>query len=126
MSMHTATMLTRWAVTADEKYNILLDDLAKIKAGERKTNDRLISLVRFLYKKWSEGLKIERLATFGWKEEEVCKMFDELLSILPQLRKQYLDAVKIHGLPPELADKDLEKYEKTVEIVSKELKEIEK
>lgn len=114
MSFHTITMLTRWAVTADEKTREQIDKISLLPRDNRHNHPELVALVQQLHEKWTNGKSIERLATFGWIEGEVCKLLDSLLYQLPELRQQYLDAVKIHGIPPELNDKDLERYEKAV------------
>jgi hypothetical protein len=114
MSFHTITMLTRWAVTADEKTREQIDKISLLPRDNRHNHPELVDLVKQLHQKWNNGKKIERLATFGWIEGEVCKLFDSLLYQLPELRQQYLQAVKIHGIPPELNDEDLERYEKAI------------
>jgi hypothetical protein len=114
MSFHTITMLTRWAVTADDKTTQKIEVINNLPKVNRHNHPDLVSLVKELHVKWSSGKKIEKLATFGWIEGEVCKLLDNLLYQLPELRKQYLDAVKIHGIPPELSDDDLERYEQSI------------
>lgn len=114
MSMHVITMLTRWAVTADEKTTEKIQELNNLPKANRHNHPELIALVKELYNKWFNGKKIEKLATFGWIEAEVCRLLDSLLYQLPELRQQYLQAVKIHGIPPELNDDDLDRYENTL------------
>lgn len=114
MSFHTITIMVRWTVTADEKNSELIEDLRKIPLGQRERDPRLVQLVESLKQKWSRGTKIERLATLGWNDTESCKLFSDILENLPVLQEQYREQVKVHGKPPELNDKDLEKYEKAI------------
>jgi hypothetical protein len=111
--------MVRWVVTADP---ILLDELRLIPFSERKTNPRIVEVVRTLKTKWSKGTKIERLAVLGWNENDSCQLFSELLENLPQLRVEYAQQVKIHGKPPDLDDKDLDKFEKAIQEEKKSMK----
>lgn len=115
MSLHTITLLTRWSLTVKDQDLILIEELRKVQSDERRHDTRLIEVVRKLYNSWSRGNKIERIATLGWNEAEVCSIFNELLNNLPLLRDEYAKGVAAFGMPPELSDKDLDKYEKAVQ-----------
>lgn len=111
MSLHTTTMMVRYVVNADASF---MDELRLIPFDKRKNDPRIIELVRSLKTQWSQGTKIERLATLGWNEGDSCQLFSELIENLPQIRAEYSQQLRIHGNPPELDDKDLEKFEKAV------------
>ena len=106
--------MVQWIVNADFETCELFDQLRSISFNDRKKDDRLIQLVRDLKQKWSAGLKIERMATLGWNENDICQLLCELLENLPRLRKEYAVQVDIHGNPPNVNDKDFEKFEKAI------------
>jgi hypothetical protein len=111
--------MVRWVVTSNPA---LLDELKLIPFEERKTNPRIVELVRSLKTTWSKGTKIERLATLGWNEYEVCQLFSELLENLPRLRAEYEQQVKAYGKPPDLDDKDLDKFDNAIKEASKAMR----
>lgn len=110
MSLHTITVIVRWVVTADAKTCELFDQLRAIPFGQREKDHRLVELVQTMKSKWSTGKKIERLATLGWDEKEICKLLSEMLENLPTLREEYAQQVNIHGKPREWDDQDLERF----------------
>lgn len=112
-------MLVRWAVTADKETSEKIQKLSELPPENRHSNPLLVDIVDSLYHKWNNGKSIEKLATFDWNKLEVCKLLDSLLYQLPSLQKSYMENVKIHGIPPELNDSDLEKYEKSISEESK-------
>lgn len=114
MSFHTITIMVRWAVTAEEKNLELVENFRKIPLEKRENDPEFRSFIANLKKQWTQGTKIERLATLGWNEAEACKTFSNILEELPNLKIQYNEQIKIHGNPPELNDKDLDKYEKAI------------
>jgi hypothetical protein len=109
-------MLVRWAVTEDKD---TVDELCLIPYNNRHKNERIINIVRALREKWLRGTKIERMATLGWEEKECCQLLSDLLENLPKLRQEYQQEVEQHGLPPDLDDKDFEKYTNSVNSVGK-------
>jgi hypothetical protein len=111
MSFHTQTMLTRWAVMAQGDDLKALETLKMVDYHNRDKNPALISIVKSLKDKWSYGKKIERLATLGWIESDVCKMLNDLIECLESIREEYSKMVAEHGTPPDLDDKDLRAYE---------------
>jgi hypothetical protein len=114
MSFHTVTMFVRWAITTDEKTSDYLDNLKQLPLEDRLKDERVISLVRNLRKKWSTGTKIERLATLGWIEHDSICIFSNMLTEIDKLRQEYAENVKVNGTPPSLQDVNLEQYEKAV------------
>jgi len=114
MSFHTITIMIRWIVTADNDTRELLNKLKLIPFNNRQNDPKLIETVQSLKQKWSIGTKIERLATLGWCESVICKLFSEMLENLDILQSEYEELLKIHGKPPELNDKDLDKFENAI------------
>lgn len=104
-------MMVRWSVTADKKTADILDQLRKLPLDQRRKNPLVKQFVTDMYKSWSTGTKIERLAILGWREHDSIELFCNLLDNLPQLRKEYIGQMLLHGKPPELKDEDLERYE---------------
>ena len=107
MSFYTITMLVRWAVTEDKER---IDELANIPYKNRHRDPQIIGIIQYLRDKWARGTKIERISVLGWDERECCQLLSDLLENLPKLRQEYEHEVQQHGTPPELDDKDFDKF----------------
>ena len=116
---HTINAMVRFAVSATpEEYKTLVD-LSLIPSQTRLSDPRLVSIVDSMKEKWTVGNRIDRLAVLGWTDYESRKIFSQLLDNLPTLVQEYNNMLRVHGQPPKLEDKDLERYEKAVREISK-------
>ena len=122
MSFHTVTMFVRWGISEDKEICKMIDEFKTIPLNDRKKDERVINIVRELKKKWSEGTKIERLATLGWIEYDSISIFCEMIDNIDKLREEYRENVKLNGVPPELRDSDVEAYERVVWEENKKMK----
>jgi hypothetical protein len=122
MSFHTVTMFVRWGISEDKEICKMIDEFKTIPLNDRKKDERVINIVRELKKKWSEGTKIERLATLGWIEYDSISIFCEMIDNIDKLREEYRANVLLNGVPPELRDADVDAYEKAVWEENKKMK----
>ncbi len=116
MSFHTITMVTRWALTADEDTIEILEQLRILSPEERKKSPILQKIVQNLFNHWrrENATRIERLATLGWKEYEVICMISEILDNWKKLKKEFRQQVRQYGQPAPLRDEDTEAYEQEI------------
>jgi hypothetical protein len=115
-------MFVRWGISEDKEICKMIDEFKTIPLNDRKKDERVINIVRELKKKWSEGTKIERLATLGWIEYDSISIFCEMIDNIDKLREEYRENVKLNGVPPELRDSDVEAYERVVWEENKKMK----
>lgn len=118
-SFHATVLMTEWLVKTGKKE--VLDQLALLPFEERKTDEKIKRIIQIMYKVWrGSNKKIERLAVLGWDEAEMIAHFCVMLDNLQQIRSEYEQMSRIHGIPNAVADRDIKKYERAVKRVTSE------
>jgi hypothetical protein len=111
MSYYRLPLMIRWVVETDQKN---IEKFLQMSMSERLESKEFKNLVKQLKTQWEDGTKIQRLATFGWVDEESEHFMSNILENLDQIRAEYMEQVKLNGPPMDFSDENLELFEKAV------------
>lgn len=110
MSFHTVTMLIRWILTAKDDDFKQISFLKSLTYRERCKNNEVKILVSKLKETWGSGTKIEKIAVFNWNDNEVEKIFCDILENYDSLKTQFDAHASIYGSPSEITDNNFDLY----------------